>query len=546
MKIRTCVSKQGRFITGVHSPGFKVANMRENDSLSVLGKDFEGREIQNSANFPRGDVHAPNADRIYEIHNPLGFRGATFINSAWAGPAAENPQSISLPAPESHSFLDALTRWLGGEHPDGKPVETLLEQLPVPMQVALAGSSQDPGELTYLSRMCCELLFESDSSGPSGMVMRPDKDGAFKPVIRNHDIFEALVNNPALPEAYKQAMVLRPGIQGTSEIVGEYACSKGRSHVFEYLRQNSYIPWGHYAANMADDAVRYSIRDLLPKDMTGMRHLYYQRTFIRLAGQLGIDVQASRRALTPGELEACRLEILEKLASVEPGALEFNGVLWGWNFGFQLAHTGYRLHASHQQVHQQNAMIPAQVESLSGHETMPAFACGDMVDEFVRQYRRETGRPFFENYIAAVRNNTRTDGDLEKPSSLVIHEDDHTMLFVPKAQVSQWELQLMPKTSCGNILEADPAMRQSLDNSILKALQALESLGARMVTSIEFSRRFDNRNRDQYLLYSFIPRLPQAPPTFSEAQFRWISGCYPEDVALACRLALKGIPDDTS
>lgn len=117
----------------------------------------------------------------------------------------------------------------------------------------------------------------------------------------------------------------------------------------------------------------------------------------------------------------------------------------------------------------------------------------------------------------------------------MVKEDEHTILFVPKAQISEWELQLMPKTPCGNILEADSNMRKSLDKGILTALTILDSMGAQFVTSIEFSKRFDNFNLDQHLLYSFIPRLPYAPDTFSEAQLRWISGCYPEDIALACR-----------
>ena len=61
--------------------------------------------------------------------------------------------------------------------------------------------------------------------------------------------------------------------------------------------------------------------------------------------------------------------------------------------------------------------------------------------------------------------------------------------------------------------------------------------GAEIIES--FSKRFDLQNSDQHLLYSFIPRLPYAPDTFSEAQLRWISGCYPEDFAHACRMAAK-------
>jgi len=99
----------------------------------------------------------------------------------------------------------------------------------------------------------------------------------------------------------------------------------------------------------------------------------------------------------------------------------------------------------------------------------------------------------------------------------------------------------MTKKACSNILEADISLRASLDHAMLIAIQTLETLGAQMVTAIELSGRFDNKNQNdigQHLLYSFIPKLPYAPGTFSEAQLRWISGCYPEDFAQACRGAI--------
>jgi hypothetical protein len=82
-------------------------------------------------------------------------------------------------------------------------------------------------------------------------------------------------------------------------------------------------------------------------------------------------------------------------------------------------------------------------------------------------------------------------------------------------------------------------MRRSLDRGILTALQTLESMGARMVTAIEFSKRFDDADTDQWLLFSFLPKVPESPGAFSEAQLRWISGHYPEDFAVACRHHLR-------
>jgi hypothetical protein len=113
------------------------------------------------------------------------------------------------------------------------------------------------------------------------------------------------------------------------------------------------------------------------------------------------------------------------------------------------------------------------------------------------------------------------------------------MLFVPKAQVSQWELQLLIIADAqpgpvGNILEADRKVRASIDRGILTAQQVYAGLNARMVTSIEFSKRTCLRN-GQRLLYSFLPKLPWSMGGFSEAQLRYISGHYPEDFASRCR-----------
>lgn len=56
-----------------------------------------------------------------------------------------------------------------------------------------------------------------------------------------------------------------------------------------------------------------------------------------------------------------------------------------------------------------------------------------------------------------------------------------------------------------------------------------------MITSIEYSKPVVKGDDDQRLLVAFLPRLPESPGAFSEAQLRWINGHYPEDFALACR-----------
>jgi hypothetical protein len=94
----------------------------------------------------------------------------------------------------------------------------------------------------------------------------------------------------------------------------------------------------------------------------------------------------------------------------------------------------------------------------------------------------------------------------------------------------------------GNVLETDSRTRHSLDSAMLMAQRVLEQLGAKMVTSIEFCRRFSATGRGkQPLLYSFLPKLPQSPGAFSEAQLRYINGHYPEDFAAVCRKQLKFI-----
>ena len=215
--------------------------------------------------------------------------------------------------------------------------------------------------------------------------------------------------------------------------------------------------------------------------------------------------------------------------------------MWGWNYGFDYAPSGYRLHASHQQIHQQYALIPEHVPITSSGsiQSKPAYACGDMIQSFIEKYHRRTGADFFACYEKAVSSNQRMDGRRNRPSGLQVYADKRVMLFVPKAQTSQWELQLMPLEPVGNIVEADEPMRNSLDRGLLIAMRILAAMGAAMVTVFEYSKRFNRLDSNQRLLYVFLPRLPESPGAFSEAQLRWISGHYPEDFALACRLRLE-------
>ena len=539
MKIRTCISPDGRFIYGIHKPSFSVSNLREKDILQTLGTSITGELIDNAVNFPPGDIKESEAEWIYEIPNAFPFRGTTYISRSWADSKADNLSGIKLPAPTPTSMTQTLKKLFGEVDLSTEKRNEAFQHLPEPVLLTLAATSTDPVDLIILAEICCELVFDPDNQQVSGIRYREDVKGRVQPVIHNHDLFEVLVNNPYLPDQYKEVMVLRPGVQGSSEIMGEWSAERG-SHVFEYLRRNSYIPWGHFASNMANGAVRYHIKDLSETDFTGLRHLYYQRTFVRLAEQLGIEIPETRKCLQESELEELRRNVIDNLAAGPTESLQLDATLWGWNYGFDFAASGYRLHASHQQIHQQFAMVPETVAEWKNEEQyLPSYSCGDLVAGFVRQYKEANHSNFFEDYIKAIRENSRMDGrdDLEK--SLVVYEDENVMLFVPKAQTSQWELQLMTLGPVGNIVEADSAVRQSLNNGILTAMRALTAMGARLITVIEYPKRFTVKDIDQRLLYCFLPKLPQSMGAFSEAELRFINGHYPEDFAFACRAAMN-------
>jgi hypothetical protein len=539
MDLRTCVAPQGSFRYSVHRPAFNVENLRAAEAIGRLGKLEDGSQVNNRPNFPPQTVQEPGADWIFEIPNAFPFRGTTYIGKSWADRKAQDPSAIRLPAAAPVSVSRQLESYLFSLNLPLTLREGLFSALPRPLLLAAATTSTDPDDLMCLAQKSCRLLLNPKTGRPEGLVFHPTPHGPPKPVILDETLFEAVANNPYLPDDYKRVMVLMPGVQGGSEIVGDWTSADGKSHVFEYLRRNSYIPWGHFAANMAQDAVRYHSTDLTLEDVRGMRHLYYQRTFVRLAAEMGLDIPFKRQAGSGDELESLRRRILKRLpASAAAGGLFFDSTLWGWNLGFDYAPSGYRLHASHQQVHQQFALIPARlpVEGDKGPSAdRAAYAGGDLIADFIQDYRRQTGRAFFEAYVQAVRSNRRMDGNLSGPSSLVVYEDQGVMLFVPKAQTSQWELQLLTLGPVGHVLEADRETRAGLDHAIWLAVRTLGALGARMITVIELSKRFRAPDTDQRLLYAFLPRLPESPGAFSEAQLRWINGHYPEDFAAACR-----------
>ncbi|NOQ45785.1 MAG: hypothetical protein GQ559_03810, partial [Desulfobulbaceae bacterium] len=444
--VRTSVTPAGVFRVGVHKPSFSVMNLREKDHISALGSFADKTVHDNRQNFPEGDVHEKAGRWIYEIPNAFTFRGTTYIDSGWAASRAKNPDSIRIEKRAHCSLLEVL-----GKYMDREKVESLLSELPKPVRYDLAANSTDSAELVLLARSCCR--FDFDLGGQPTGLGYSKSSGQAGADIDDFELFETIANNPFLPDLYKEVMVLRPGAQGGSEIVGDR--QQGETHVFEYFRRNSYIPWGHYAANMANNSIRYRTSDLTAQDMTGLRHLYYQRIYVTLAGKFGIDVQKDRRGFTVTELEELRGQIAKELAGKKD--IEHAATLWGWNFGYDFSGSGYRRHASQQVIHQRYAMVP-ELGKERGADTMESYCCGDLVADTVRQYRQTHDRDFFADYLTAICNNERMDGRPSK-KSLIVWEDDNVMLFVPKAQVSQWELQLMvtgdtSEGPVGNVIEA--------------------------------------------------------------------------------------------
>lgn len=529
-QLQSGVIPPGKFQYGIHKPSYTTANLREHASIVALGQTEDQATVNNSRNFPEGDVIVASADWIYEIPNAFPFKGRTYIDKEWADASAKKPERIRLPQPAEVSFSDLL-----GKECD----ETIFSKLPAPLHLALATCSTDSKDLIQLAHISCDLIMEG--SCPQGLRYKKREDGELRPIIHNHPLFEAVANNPHLPDSYKIVMVIRPGAQGGSEIIGEWL-DGDTSHVFEYLRRNSYIPGGHYAANMADDAIRYSIDDLSLRDIQGLRHLYYQRCFVRLATELEIPLKIPGTTLTPADLEQLRVSVL---TAIERSDLS-PATLWGWNFGFDFAPSLYRLHASHQQIHQQYAMVPEKAERYTegcnkSDGDISAYSLGDQLTDFIKEYREINSRDFFVDFLSAIRGNKRMDSRHDLSHSLVVWEDERIIVYVPKAQTSQWELQLMvlpdrANNFPGNIVECDTATRLSIDKGLLAAQMALAGIGAKMVTSIEYSKRLNSDiGQTQPLIYALLPRLPESPGAFSEAQLRFINGHYPEDFAAVCR-----------
>ncbi len=530
--MRSCVTPAGfRYL--LHRPSFKVLNRRETWKQYHLGVNEDGCEVISEANFPQGHLDIPEATPIYEIPNPFPFWGATYI----LGDSAErNGERFEFRfTPERDEQSQRFEAYLLEGIREGR---LSWDDIPRHVKLTVAQNSRNGELLSLLARWVAEMELDEDGIPRGLRYLSRGAERAPAPIKRDKDIYETVANNPALPKEYRRVMVLNPGAQGSSPIVGEFR--SGDTHVWEYLRANSYVPWGHFASNMAEDSIRYSGFHLTWDDMHGLRHLYYQRIFSQMALLLGLLPDHKGPNLSPldgEELEELRLKVLEAIQSrLSHGSpLPFQGTLWGWNYGYDISGSGYRLHASHQQIHNQYALVPS--NELTGDGPTP-FMIGRMVADFCASFRRRYGEPFFQCYLRAIGNNRRLDGREDRPSSLVAHQEDGVVIMIPKAQRSQGEVQVMVTQEMGNIVETTPDIRNALDRCLLMALKGLIRLGAEMVTFCEVSRPLDVEDRDIRLFYYLLPRHTRSPGSFSERQQRWITGHFPEDFAEALRNAI--------
>ena len=127
--------------------------------------------------------------------------------------------------------------------PASPELTDLMKTLPEPVQLALAVNSTDPEDLILLAEASVDFIHDVDSGHPIGLRYESRSDGSVRPQFHNHALFEAVANNVYLPDMYKNAMVLRPGAQGGSEIVGEW-CSDRRQPCFRVSPAQQLYPLG--------------------------------------------------------------------------------------------------------------------------------------------------------------------------------------------------------------------------------------------------------------------------------------------------------------
>nr|MDJ0885287.1 hypothetical protein [Desulfobacterales bacterium] len=142
--LRSSVTPDGRFAVGIHRPSYRIANLRRSKPIASLGQGPDGRTVKNDQNFPSGDIDVPAAVPIFEIANPLPWRGVTYISKDWADNCAQAPERISLPPRSPVSMRGWLHEISDGRLTDENRAGEMLARLPDAVKLALATTSTDP------------------------------------------------------------------------------------------------------------------------------------------------------------------------------------------------------------------------------------------------------------------------------------------------------------------------------------------------------------------------------------------------------------------
>ena len=196
---------------------------------------------------------------------------------------SEHPLAIRLPEPVPTSMTDFLSKILHSKGLSKDSVNESFADLPETVLLALASTSTDSDDLIRLAELSCEFVYDREGKLPIGLRYEVDAKGRHRPRILHPDLFEAMANNTYLPDIYKEVMVLRPGAQGDSEIVGEcvggsVAC--GAHRLWRHLKvinrdmqlrvclcetmQRSQVLWPTPANESATDARREGQRSSPP------------------------------------------------------------------------------------------------------------------------------------------------------------------------------------------------------------------------------------------------------------------------------------------
>jgi LmbE family N-acetylglucosaminyl deacetylase/diadenosine tetraphosphate (Ap4A) HIT family hydrolase len=195
-----------------------------------------------------------------------------------------------------------------------------------------------------------------------------------------------------------------------------------------------------------------------------------------------------------------------------------DGCTYGMNYGLARIYKGKQvIPAGASQPH-----LHTQVAGLS----KSSFNAGDRIGLLCRAYHEKHQRDYLEDYIHAI-----------SQANLLLHEDDHAVLYIPIAQRFNFEVQIMVKDrAVGNILDTTPEIRKSLGRleHLTYMMYQNEELSIQSFNTVMYATRFSAKNNyGQRLVVSIYPRTTIM--ALSELAGRNVVDSFPWDAAAALR-----------